>query len=89
MSVNREEIKRLIDRISEKDAKKVLDFLEKLGSKIENQAFSPSELSEGKALIDQISASRKDRENGRIYNQEEGLKILQEKVEEFERKQNL
>ncbi|MCD8510407.1 MAG: hypothetical protein LRY73_11455 [Bacillus sp. (in: Bacteria)] len=71
-----------------KDAKKVLDFLEKLGSRIENQAFA-SDLSEDKALIDQISASRKDRESGRIYNKEEGLEYLREKVEEFERKQNL
>ncbi|MCD8510413.1 MAG: hypothetical protein LRY73_11485 [Bacillus sp. (in: Bacteria)] len=87
MSVNREEIKRLIDRISEKDAKKVLGFLEKLGSRIENQTFSPSDLSEDKALIDQIIASRKDRESGRIYNKEEGLEYLRENVKGFERKQ--
>lgn len=40
-------------------------------------------------LIHQIQQSRNDRESGRVFEQQAGLEYLRQKVEEFERGQNV
>jgi hypothetical protein len=92
MSVNREELKRLIDRIPEQDALQVFDFIGYLSMKRENDAlyqFDTDSFSKDKNLIRQVQKSREDRKNGDIYNQEQGLKYLRSKIEDFEHGQNL
>lgn len=79
MSINREELKRMIDRIPEQEAVEVLDFIGYLDMKREREALHQLDieaLSEDKELISQIQKSRKDRENGHIYSQEMGLEYL-------------
>ncbi|TFJ93473.1 hypothetical protein [Lentibacillus salicampi] len=92
MSVNREEIKQLIDFIHEEDAAEVYDFIGYLNMKREREAidqFDLDLLTRDKELIRQVQKSQGDRTNGRIYNQEQGLKYLQNKIREFESEQNL
>lgn len=92
MSVNREELKRLIDNIHEEDAAEVYDFIGYLNMKREREAIDQMNLdlfSEDTEIIRQVQNSRKDRTNGRIYDQEQGLKYLQNKIKEFESEQNL
>jgi len=92
MSVNREELKQLIDFIHEEDAAEVYDFIGYLNMKREREAIDQFDLdlfTEDKELIRQVQRSQKDRTNGRIYNQEQGLKYLQNKIREFESEQNL
>lgn len=92
MSINRDEIKRLIDFIPEQDALEVLDFIGYLNMKREKEVLHQLDvgvLSQDKELIRQIQNSREDRENGRIYGQEPGLEYLRKKVEEFERGQSI
>jgi len=92
MSVNREELKQMLDQISEEDAVEVFDFIGYLNMKRERNALhqlSLKSLSEDKELIRQIQKSREDRKNGRIYEQAQGLIYLRDKIEEFEREQNI
>ena len=92
MSVNREEIKRLIDQIPDQDAAEVLDFIGYLSQKRERliaEEFDIKEISLDENLIRQIEQSRMDRKAGRIYEQDKGLEYLRFKLEEFERGQNL
>lgn len=92
MSVNREELKRLIDHIPEQDAVEVLDFIGYLNMKREREAAQQLDievLSEDENLIRQVQKSREDRNAGRVYGQKEGLEYLRAKVEEFERGQSL
>lgn len=92
MSVNREDLKRLIDFIHEEDAAEVYDFISYLNMKREREAINKDDLSffsQDKELIRQVQKSREDRTNGRIYDQEQGLKYLQNKIAEFENEQNL
>ncbi|WP_164670196.1 hypothetical protein [Virgibacillus doumboii] len=92
MSVNRKELKRLIDFIHEEDRAEVYDFIGYLNMKREREAIDQMDLdlfSIDKELIQQVQKSREDRENGRIYDQEQGLKYLQHKIREFESEQNL
>jgi hypothetical protein len=92
MSVNREELKRLIDHIPEQDAVEVLDFIGFLSMKREREAAQQLEidaLSEDVNLIRQVQNSREDRNSGRVYGQQAGLDYLRMKVEEFERGQSL
>ncbi|MNY48743.1 hypothetical protein D3C86_1840990 [compost metagenome] len=92
MSVNREELKRLIDHIPEQDAVEVLDFIGYLNMKREREAAQQLDievLSEDEDLIRQVQKSREDRKAGRVYGQEAGLNYLRTKVEEFERGQSL
>jgi hypothetical protein len=92
MSINRDEIKRLIDFIPEQDALEVLDFIGYLNMKREKEVLHQLDvevLSQDKELIRQIQNSREDRENGRIYAQELGLEYLRKKVEEFENGQSI
>lgn len=86
MSINRDEIKRLIDFIPEQDALEVLDFIGYLNMKREKEVLHQLDievLSQDKELIRQIQKSREDRENGRKFDQELGLEYLRRKVEEF------
>ncbi|MBA9084321.1 ADP-glucose pyrophosphorylase [Fontibacillus solani] len=69
MAVNREELKRLIDQISEQDALQVYDFIGYLNMKREKD----DTLSEDLDLIRQVQQSREDHEQGRIYGREAGL----------------
>ena len=46
-------------------------------------------LAEDANLLHQIQQSRDDRKSGRVYDHQAGLKYLHEKIEEFEREQNL
>lgn len=46
-------------------------------------------LAEDANLIHQIEHSRNDRKSGRVYEHQEGLEYLREKIKEFERGQNL
>ncbi|MDA8213109.1 MAG: hypothetical protein M0021_14710 [Clostridia bacterium] len=92
MSVDREELKRMIDQIPEQDALEVFDFIGYLNMKREKndlEQLDVASLAEDADLIRQVQQSRKDRENGRIYGQEAGLEYLRSKVKEFEHEQNL
>ncbi|WP_059103667.1 hypothetical protein [Shouchella shacheensis] len=92
MSVNREELKQLIDFIHEEDAAEVYDFIGYLHMKREREAIDHFDLdlfTGDKEFIRQLQKSQEDRTNGRIYNQEQGLKYLQSKIREFESEQNL
>ena len=46
-------------------------------------------LAEDTNLLHQIEQSRDDRKSGRVYGHQEGLEYLREKLEEFERGQNV
>lgn len=92
MSVNREELKRMIDRISEQDALEVYDFIGYLNMKREREAphqIEVDSLIEDMDLVRQIQKSQEDRRSGRIYTGEHGLEYLRRKVEEFENGQSL
>ncbi|WP_373893304.1 hypothetical protein ACUL41_06110 [Virgibacillus natechei] len=92
MSVNREELKQLIDFIHEEDAAEVYDFIGYLNMKRERETIDQMDLdlfSKDKELIRQVEKSRDDRANGRIYDEEQGLTYLQNKIKEFESEQNL
>jgi hypothetical protein len=92
MSVNRDELKRMIDQIPDQDAAEVLDFIGYLNLKRERaaaQELDVEQLSTDESLIRQVQQSREDRQVGRVYGQESGLDYLRVKVEEFERGQSL
>ena len=92
MRVNREELKQMIDRIPEQDALEVFDFIGYLNMKREKEALEQLDielLAKDPDLISQIQKSQKDQENGRMYNQEQGLAYLRKKVDEFEHGQSL
>jgi hypothetical protein len=92
MSVDREELKRLIDQIPEQDALEVYDFIGYLNLKRERDELLHLDvvsLSEDANLSRQIIKSREDRDNGRVYGQESGLEYLRSKIEEFERGQDI
>ena len=92
MSVNREELKELIDFIEEEDAAQVYDFICYLNMKREKETIEQmnlNHLSEDKEIIYQVQQSREDRANGRIYDKEQGLDYLQRKFKEFESEQDL
>ncbi len=92
MSVNREELKRMIDQIPEQDVLEVFDFIGYLNMKRERndlQQLDAESLSEDADLIRQIERSREDRANGRVFGQAEGLEYLRSKVKELENEQNL
>ncbi|MBS4024325.1 MAG: hypothetical protein KGZ96_01475 [Clostridia bacterium] len=92
MSVDREELKRLIDQIPDQDALEVYDFIGYLNIKREKDEvlhLDVVSISEDVNLSRQIMKSREDRENGRIYGQKSGLKYLRSKIEEFERGQDI
>jgi hypothetical protein len=90
VSVNREELKRMIDHIPDQDAEEVLDFIGYLNMKRERKVVLLMDtLAEDTDLIRQIQKSREDRQAGRVYDQNAGLEYLRGKVEEFERGQNL
>lgn len=88
MSVDREELKRLIEHIPEQDAIEVLDFIGYLNMKREREAaqfLDIEALSEDEDLVRQIKQSREDRNSGRVYDQQAGLNYLREKAGDFER----
>jgi len=90
VSVNREELKRLIDQIPDQDAVEVFDFIGYLNLKRERaQGLDVEQLAIDESLIRQVEQSREDRQVGRVYGQEAGLDYLRMKVEEFERGQSL
>ncbi|GGP16412.1 hypothetical protein [Oceanobacillus neutriphilus] len=92
MSVNREELKRLIDFIHEEDTAEVYDFIGYLNMKRERETIEQLDLdllSKDKELIRQVQKSQEDHTYGRIYNKEQGLRYLQNKISEFESEQNL
>jgi len=92
MSVNREELKRLIDEIPEQDALEVYDFIGYLNMKREradSQQLDVASLAEDADLIRQVEHSREDRKHGRIYAKEAGLDYLRTKIKEFEHEQNV
>ncbi|XJZ27609.1 hypothetical protein ACF5W4_01795 [Bacillota bacterium Lsc_1132] len=85
LSVDREELKRMIDQISEQDALEVYDFIEYLNLKREKEALNEMEveyLAKDEELIRQVQKSREDRRNGRIYSKEQGLEYLRKRFEE-------
>ncbi|MEX2461220.1 MAG: hypothetical protein WD469_07955 [Paenibacillaceae bacterium] len=92
MSVDREELKQMIDQIPEQDALEVYDFIGYLNMKRERndlQKLDVASLAEDADLIRQVGQSREDREHGRIYGKEAGLDYLRSKVKEFEHEQNV
>lgn len=91
MSVNREELKRMIDQIPEQDALEVYDFIGYLMMKRERseQQMDVSLLADDEDLIRQVQASREDRKSGRVFGKEAGLDYLRARVKEFEHEQNL
>jgi aspartate carbamoyltransferase regulatory subunit len=85
LSVNREELKRMIDKIPEQDALEVYDFIEFLNSKREKESLlqlDVDNLAVDENLILQIENSRVDRNNGRFYTKEQGLEYLRKRFEE-------
>jgi hypothetical protein len=84
LSVDREELKRMIDQIPEQDAIEVYDFIEYFNMKRKKEAISEMEveyLAKDKELISQVQKSREDRRNGRIYSKEQGLEYLRKSFE--------
>lgn len=70
MTVNREELKRLVDFIHEDDAAEVYDFIGFLKMKRERETINQIDLSlfaEDKELIRQGQNSQEDRLNGRTF----------------------
>jgi hypothetical protein len=79
LSIDREELKRMIDQIPKQDALEVYDFIEYLNMKREKEALNELEveyLAKDEELIRQVQKSREDRRNGRIYSKEQGLEYL-------------
>jgi hypothetical protein len=92
MGVNREELKRLIDKIPEQDALEEYDFIGCLNMKRErsdSQQLDIELLAEDSDLIRQVERSREDRKHGRIYAKEAGIDYLRSKITEFEHEQNI
>jgi len=92
MSVNREELKQMIDQIPEQDALEVYDFVGYLNMKRERaelQRLDIAALAEDADLIRQVEQSREDRESQRIFGREAGLDYLRSKVKEFEHGQDI
>lgn len=90
MSVNREELKRMIDQIPEQDAAEVLDFIGYLYMKREREAaLQLDDLYEDEDLIRQVQQSKADRQEGRVYNQQTGLEYLRLRTKELERGKDL
>lgn len=92
ISVNREELKQMIDQIPEQDAIEVYDFIGYLNMKRERDdlhQLDVASLAEDADLIRQVELSREDREHGRIFGKEAGLDYLRSKVKEFEHEQNV
>lgn len=83
MSVNREELKSMIDKIPEQDALELYNFVDYLNMKREKDQLSSEVdvLSEDESLIDQIMKSREDRASGRLYTHESGLSYLRQKAD--------
>ena len=82
MSVDREELKNMIDRIPEQDALELFKYLDYLNMKREKEYFTQTDvnlLSEDSSLIEQIKNSRDDRAAGRVFSREEGLEYLHRK----------
>lgn len=85
MSVNREELKRMIDQIPEQDALEVYDFIEYLNMKREKAALNVLDveyLAVDEGLIRQVYKSREERENGKFYGKEQGLEYLRKRFED-------
>ena len=92
MSVDREELKKMMDQIPEQDAIEVYDFIGYLNMKRERAVLDQLDvalLAEDADLIRQVEQSREDGEHGRIYAKEAGLEYLKSKVKEFEHGQNV
>lgn len=84
LSVDREELKRMIDQIPEQDALEVYDFIEYLNIKRKKEAINEMEveyLAKDDGLIRQVQKSREDRRDGRIYSKEQGLEYLRKSFE--------
>lgn len=83
MTVNRDELKSMIDKIPEKDVLELSNFLDYLNTKREKEQLNidVDYLSADESLIDQVMKSRKDRANGRLYTHEAGLSYLQKKAD--------
>ncbi|MGG3467639.1 hypothetical protein ABES02_09180 [Neobacillus pocheonensis] len=85
MSVNREELKRMIDQIPEQDALEVYDFIEYLNMKREKEKLNGmivEYLAKDEELIRQVQKSLEDRRNGLFYSKEQGLEFLRKSFEE-------
>jgi hypothetical protein len=85
LSVNREELKRMIDKIPEQDALEVYDFIEFLNRKREKESsrqLDIDNLANNKNLIRQIENSLVDRNNGLFYTKEQRLEYLRKRFEE-------
>lgn len=80
MSVSREELKRMIDQITEQDVLEVYDFIGYLNMKREREALNVFDLTYDVGLIGQVQASFEDREAGRVFAKEAGLDYLQNKI---------
>jgi hypothetical protein len=92
MNVNREELKRLIDKIPEQDALEVYDFIGYLNMKRErsdSEQLDVAMLAKDSDLIRQVERSQEDRKHGRIYAKETGIDYLRSKITEFEHEQNI
>ncbi|SEN67370.1 hypothetical protein SAMN05192533_11736 [Mesobacillus persicus] len=85
MSVDREELKRMIDQIPEQDALEVYDFIEYLNMKRKKDTINEMEveyLAKDEGLIRQVQKSCEDRRNGRIYSKGQGLEYFRKSFEE-------
>ncbi|WP_217587592.1 hypothetical protein [Lentibacillus saliphilus] len=92
MSVDREELKRLIDHMHEDDTAEVFDFIGYLKVKREREAINQLDVesfSVDQELIQQVRKSQLERENGEIYDKERGFEYLNSQLEEYERGQDL
>jgi hypothetical protein len=85
LSINREELKRMIDQIPEQDALEVFDLIKYLNKKREKEILNETEieyLAKDEKLIRQIEKSREERQNGRVFSKDEGLNYLRERSED-------
>ena len=87
----------LFDKFKNKDRLQLSDFVQWIEDEFEvnlvvEEPMDDADvrgLAEDKDVIRQIKASREDRKAGRILNQENGLDYLRDRIQEFEREQNL
>ena len=88
----------LFDKFKHKDILEMSDLIQVIKDEFNvsvwieehnNDGLDIESLAVDANLFHQIKQSRDDRKSGRVYAHQEGLEYLREKIEEFERGQNI
>lgn len=88
----------LFDKFKHKEILEVSDLIQVLKDEFNvnvwieehnTEGLDMRALAEDTNLSHQIEQSRNDRKNGRVYDHQAGIEYLREKIEEFERGQNV